>query len=453
MRGTELLVRATMRRRWRTLLVLAIITALGCGFALTALTGASRTYTSWSRLIEATRGPQVLVNVPASKVDQLRARIEAQPDVAATGGFSYLPVSIKGMPQAEQQGMFVGVGPGFGTTVLRPLIVEGRRADPARVDEITVNAPYAKLAGVNVGDRVTLAGYGALRLSQEATVVGIHQSPLDVGPNGGAPLALGTPAFWARWLPNMQKVPGFEEVRPAIAVRFRPGVSPSAGLRDLTRVLPKETGAGFVSQQGISSDVEKGLNAGTTAYVILAFASAIATLLLLAFLVGRAMRVRSGDAPLLAALGATKGSRALAMWVPFAIAVGAGVIVSPFLATIASPIVRTGFAKIADPETGIWVDAPQLILGAIVLLIALLAAAAFSAWSVASLRRDSGREPRRASPLQRFDRVSSTAEIGAWAAFGGSSATTRRLARSALIAFSAALCCLVAALVWIASVT
>jgi hypothetical protein len=358
-----------------------------------------------------------------------------------------MPASVEGMPGADQQGLFAGLGPGFGTTVWRPLVERGRLADPARADEITVNQEYANLARVHVGDTVRLTGSAGI--DQRATVVGIHRSPLDIGPNGGAPSAFATPAFVDRWWSTLAALPGFDELRLAVAIRFRRGADVDAALHRLAESLPPEVG--LVGPEGLEGDVRDGLRAATTAYLVLALTAGVGSVLVLSLLLARSMRARRDESALLAALGATRRDRAVATWIPHAAAVTVGIVAAPVLATLASPLVRTGFAALADPVGGIWVEVPVLLAATATLAIALLTAAAASAWRASALSDGRAIEPARVSRLDWVEHASPAAAIGARAALGGIGAGTRRLARHSFPAIVVPMACLMAALVWISS--
>ena len=72
---------------------------------------------------------------------------------------------------------------------------------------------------------------------------------------------------------------------------------------------------------------------------------------------------------------------------PRSFAVAAGVVVAPFLAIVASPLVRTGFARAADPDRGIWVDGRVLALASFGLVLLFSLFVLTSGWRAArSLR-------------------------------------------------------------------
>ena len=165
--------------------------------------------------------------------------VGARPDVSGVGAFSWMPSTPREAngPGSEQIGIYAALGPGFGDTVFRPMIERGRHADSTRADEITINGALADLTGLDVGDETVLVGLGP-DADQPATVVGIHRSALDVGPNGGAPGALGTPAFMARWWPYIQQFDEAEFLRPSIAVRIAPGAEVEDVMAEVAEMLP-----------------------------------------------------------------------------------------------------------------------------------------------------------------------------------------------------------------------
>jgi hypothetical protein len=439
--AVRLLVRVAIRNQWRKLALLAIVTAVSCGFVLTAVTGARRSDTAWSRLLDHTKADVALVNVDVEQTDAVRASLLRRDDVAAAGAFNWMPAAPPGV--GDEVGLFAGVGPGFGTTVYEPLITRGRLPHPSRADEVTINAELAKLAHLKVGDRTHFVGPG---IDQPATIVGIHRSSLDIGSNGGAPSAQGTPAFMVRWLAGVRELFG-PGLRPAIAVRFRSGVDVDAALRSITHQHPD---ASVVPPAVLNSDAEKGFGAATMAYLVLAGACAIATLVLLTLLGSRLLRASGADPAILSALGTTRRDRTVAAWAPIAAALIAGLVLAQLLSVVASPLVRTGIVKLADPVAGVWTDVLVLVAAAGALAVALLAAALLAAMNATSTRqaRDIALRP---ATVARFARSSPAALVGLCGAVGGMSATARRVTRSSLIGVMLAGTFGVGALVWHAS--
>ena len=449
MTGALVVCRAAARRGRGGLLGLAAITALALGFALTAANGARRTETAWPRLLDDNRAGEFMLSVPSDEAERAVKLLAARSDVSAVGAFSWMPSTPReaGGPGSEQIGIYASLGPGFGDTVFRPTIERGRRADITRADEITINAALADLTGLDVGDATVLVGLGP-DADQPATVVGIHRSALDVGPNGGAPGALGTPAFMARWWPYIQQFDEAEFLRPSVAVRIAPGAEVEDVMAEVAEVLP---GAALITPEELNADVEQAYSTQATAYLVLAVASAVGGTILVILLASRLVRVRRDMPEVLAAIGMTRSERWLAAGLPAALAVAAGTLVAPLVAILASPLVRTGFTAAADPIEGIWVDGARLTTATMGFLVILAAGVAVVSWSASSFRGRGGPPPLRPAVLARVAGPSAAASVGLATATGGMTLSARRLARSTLVAVTVGTAAVVAAGAWATS--
>ena len=146
-------LRLDLRRRWRSLVVLALLVALSAGVVLTAVAGARRGDTAfdrlWARTLPAT--VTVLPNQPGFDW----SKVAALPGVTAVGLFAvYYGASVEGM-----DGVDVGFPPanaGVGQTVERPVVLAGRMYNPSRVDEIVVSPHFMTAHHLRLGDTLTL---------------------------------------------------------------------------------------------------------------------------------------------------------------------------------------------------------------------------------------------------------------------------------------------------------
>ena len=146
-------LRLDLRRRWRSLVVLALLVALSAGVVLTAVAGARRGDTAfdrlWARTLPAT--VTVLPNQPGFDW----SKVAALPGVTAVGLFAvYYGGAVEGM-----DGVDVGFPPangGVGQTVERPVVLAGRMYNPARVDEIVASPHFMTAHHLRVGDTLTL---------------------------------------------------------------------------------------------------------------------------------------------------------------------------------------------------------------------------------------------------------------------------------------------------------
>ena len=146
-------LRLDARRRWRSLIVLSLLVAVATATVLTAVAGARRGQTAfdrlWARTLPAT--VTVLPNEPGFDWNKVRAL----PGVTALGLFAvYYGVAVEGLPGAN-----IGFPPANaapGQTVERPAVLQGRRYNPARADEVDVSPHFVAVYGKGVGDTLTL---------------------------------------------------------------------------------------------------------------------------------------------------------------------------------------------------------------------------------------------------------------------------------------------------------
>ena len=146
-------LRLDSRRRWRSLLVLALLVALATATVLAAAAGARRGQSAfgrlWARTLPAT--VTVLPNQPGFDW----AKVRALPEVSAltmfpvTCGFAVegAPGASAGIPPADSE---------FTRTIERPVVLEGRLFDPGRADEVLVTPKFVASYGKSVGDMLTL---------------------------------------------------------------------------------------------------------------------------------------------------------------------------------------------------------------------------------------------------------------------------------------------------------
>jgi len=208
-------LRLEARRRWGSLLVLALLVALAAGTVLTAIAGARRGQTAydrlWARTLPATVG--VLANQP----DFDWSKVEALPEVSATGlfavytGAAVYPASQAGSGAAGLE--FPPANASLTNTVERPVLLQGRRANPARADEVMATPHYMSANHLRVGDELTVhlsspaqaaAGFDASTgrpLGPRLTVhiVGVVRSPFFMDQPGDGGGVVSTYGFFKRY--------------------------------------------------------------------------------------------------------------------------------------------------------------------------------------------------------------------------------------------------------------
>jgi hypothetical protein len=114
MGALRLTLRAELRRRWRPMLMLALLLGITGGVVLTAAAGAERTDTAYPRLLRWANAAQVNVIVKNAPVPAFFAALRRLPEVTAVsaeGLFNFTLPARHGPPSAELSVMAAGWPP------------------------------------------------------------------------------------------------------------------------------------------------------------------------------------------------------------------------------------------------------------------------------------------------------------------------------------------------------
>ena len=147
-------LRLDARRRWRSLFVLGLLIALATMTVLTAVAGARRGQTAFSRLWARTLPTTVTVLPNQPGFDW--TRIRALPEVTALTTFAVAGFALDGYPLASQNLSFPPGDSQIMRTIERPVIFQGRLFDPRRAGEVVVTPRFLAGYGKSVGDTLTL---------------------------------------------------------------------------------------------------------------------------------------------------------------------------------------------------------------------------------------------------------------------------------------------------------
>ena len=180
--------RLDLRRRARSLALLAVLVALATATVATAVSGARRGSSVVDRLLERTKPATIAVLPNEPGFDW--AEVAGLPGVEALARFPLSSYEVDGLPAEATD--FVYQDREIMDAIERPVVLEGRLADPARDDEAVITANFEGRYGKGVGDTVTIRlltpeqiDEGALGVSiPEATgprietrIVGVVRSP------------------------------------------------------------------------------------------------------------------------------------------------------------------------------------------------------------------------------------------------------------------------------------
>jgi hypothetical protein len=385
-------LRLDLRRRWRSLVVLALLVALSAGTVLTAVAGAWRGDTAfdrlWARTLPAT--VTVLPNQPGFDW----AKVRALPEVTALGLFIVnYGIAVDGLRGAST--FFPPGNAALWRTVERPVVLAGRMPAGGRADEVTVSPHFQAAYGKGVGDTLTLrlpspaqsdAGFDASEGTPGGPrvlvrIVGVTRAPFEMdnpGDTGGMFLPF---ALVARYHANFTGDARNSAAYTNALIRLAGGAAAIPAFRaDLARV----TGRSDIDVWDNNAQTGAAVRqvTGYEAACLLAFgvAALLAALVLVGQAVSRHASAAVGELRLLRAVGITRPQAAACTALAPGLAAGVGAAVGVAAAVVASRWMPIGAASLAEPNPG--VDADWLVLGAgwaaAVLLV--LAGTALIAW-------------------------------------------------------------------------
>jgi ABC-type lipoprotein release transport system permease subunit len=400
-------LRLEVRRRWRTLAVLALLVAVATATVLAAVAGARRGQTAgirlWARTLPATA--TVLPNQPGFDW----AKVRALPEVTVLTVF---PVSggivVGGHPDANVG--FLAADRQFTRTIERPVVLQGRLFNLGRVDEVVVSPHFLASYGYSVGDALTLrlptprqvdghepSTNGPPRGPEiRVRIVGVVRSPWlsdNIGDKGSV---LPSPAVFAAYRANFMGTTG--QTYSNAMVRLKGGSAAIPAFRaDLARVSGRSDIDVWNNLAKFGDPARK--LTGYEAACLLAFG--LAALVAAVFLVGQSVaRYTSSTVPdlqVLQAVGMTpRQAIASAAMAPF-LAGAAGATAGVAGAVVASRWMPIGAASLLEPHPGLDVD--WLVLGAGWAAAPLLVLAASATAAAAALAAGRRQVPQRRSAV------------------------------------------------------
>lgn len=147
-------LRLELRRRWRSLAVLAMLIAVSAGVVMTSLAASRRGASSLTRLESRTLPATVLVLANLPGFDW--SKVQALPEVAALSKFVVdYSLSIDGVDRDTNLG-FPPADDAMLRTIEKPVVYAGRNLNPARADEAVVTREYVSSYHKGVGDTFVL---------------------------------------------------------------------------------------------------------------------------------------------------------------------------------------------------------------------------------------------------------------------------------------------------------
>jgi hypothetical protein len=402
--------RLDFRRRWRSLLVMALLVALAAGTVMTTLAGAKRGASAGDRLLAQTLPPDVIV--PANRPGLDWDAVRGLPEVEALTTLLFSGYEIEGVPPelASEQAAPPADAEAM-RTIERPVVLEGRRSDPARSDEVVVTPAFIENSGKEVGDRLTIHLYSPEQIDRyllenvepqepegprvEMTIVGVvrsfwysdatHEGPGSVFPSAG---------FFTAYEDNLlgaQRSAFFNAL-----VRLHGG---EAAIPAFTRGLVALTGQPDIDVWNVWEDIRHHQEVDrfeANSLLVFALAAAVAAIFLVGTAIARYASATVTELRLLRAVGLTPAQALSAAVIGPGVAGGLGALLGVAGAIVASRWFPIGGASLIEPAPGIDVDA--LVLGAgLAAVPVLVIAGAYTAAVFAERAAGSPTTPRRSA--------------------------------------------------------
>jgi ABC-type lipoprotein release transport system permease subunit len=462
MAAVWMLARAELRHRWRSTVVLTLLVGFVGAVVLALLAGARRTDTSLERFEQQSRAATVEIDIGEATPSQVE-RFRRVPGVAAAAQLRQLT-----MVSGSQRFIAVAgqVDDRFGKEVDRARVIEGRLADQSRPDEVTIGESLASELHLRVGDRLHFQSYSpadveASRVSNTAPaeprgpnvalrVVGIVRRPLDLGGRGTAGgVVVLTKAFTDKYRDQIGSFAG-----SILRVRTEGG---AADVRRVTSAAKRMFGSADVfSFQSLGIEGQGAQNAidvTTVGLYIAAGVAALTGIVGVGIALSREIALVDGDQLTLSALGVRPRSRiaaAAAVGIPVAVV---GALLAVVGAILASPLFPIGVAADAEPDPGIHVDAFAVLVGAAVVLLAVLVISAIAAARTARIARVEHQATRPGFATRAVSEVGAPPPVAAGMRFALDQGRTRPAlpVRSSLVGATFGILVVVAVLVFSAS--
>ena len=392
--------RTEWRGRWRALLGLALLMAFACASVSATVAGARRGASAYDRLLAVTEPGTVLVLLNQGAFDWEAVR--SMPDVASVSAFAVTGYGVDGLGDHPENGStalggFPFVDDQILDTLERPVVLEGRLADPARDDEVMVSPKFASHFGKRVGDRLTLHLYSAEQLDTydegdpagpeiEATIVGVIRSGWfsDTADNstGSVQPSLG---LYRDHPDNIVGTAGVVNINAL--VRLRDG---AAGLDRFERDFSQRFGienAEFESGVDSAQHIHDVTTFEARAMMVLALTALVASAILLGIAISRYCSGSFADLDVMRSFGAGPAQlRAAIALAPTSAAAG-GAALAVAASYWASGWFPVGSAALYEPAPGRSFDA-LVLLPLLLIVPALVAVAAILSLRTARRRED-----------------------------------------------------------------
>lgn len=398
--------------------VVLVIGLIG-GLSMASIAAGRRTQSSYPTFMTSTNPSDLTFSAGSPNggpldLHGLAAKIAAVPDVKHVADLlspDVYPLSSTGAPRlsALQNVAVVGSLDGMFASQDRVTAIEGRLANPHRVDEVVLDTHAARRLGVRVGDLIPLgfftpkqteeSGFGGPsvkpRFRVDAKVAGIVEINDEVVQDDidrAYGFMILTPAFLHKAIATTPStatpgVYGLQLYHPEVA----------AVEKDLINILPRGATYEFHVTAGLVAEVELSIKPESVALGAFGALAALICLVLAAQAISRQLRREQEDRRILRSLGASPFEVAGEGLLGAFGAIVLGALLALVVAIALSPLAPLGPVRRVYPQSGVAFDWTVLVTGVLVLVVVLGAVALIISYRSAPHRNVRTRPARRSS--------------------------------------------------------
>ena len=357
--------RATLARRWKGCVALALIIGLIGGTAMASIQFARRTQSAYPAYLKETNASDLTMSTygigdssatlysPAT--ERKIAQLPAVAHVESWVGVFAVPLEPNGAPELSitNDVNFAGSKTGLYFNEDRVHALQGRVADPRRANEFVTTPLGAKLLGIRLGQVIPvglytarqsgLPGFGTARVPPakrfEMRLVGIVEFNNEVTEDDTDQLPTNvvyTPAF-------TRQVADEDTNGTWYAIQLRSHAGSLATVEDkLRRVLPADAAANFSITAQTEAKTERAVKPESIALGVFGLIAALACVVTALLVVGRETQASEQDRRILRALGASPFVTLVDALLGVVLAIVVGAFLACALAVAASPIAPLG---------------------------------------------------------------------------------------------------------------
>jgi ABC-type antimicrobial peptide transport system permease subunit len=379
--------RSDVRRRWISLVLLGVLAGLSGGIAVAVLDGANRSSTALDRLRDdALASDAIVFATEAGLTDPDWTPLLQSPAVERIGIWSLTWGSIDGGPLGGP--LFAPVDDVWTTSMDRPIVVSGRRADPNAADEVMIDETAERLGYFHLGQSFDFRAMGDIGdfATGQATgstttlhVVGVVKYPPQFLFATDGTMIM-SPAFVRE---NAGKASVFENAFVDLA--------DTPGAIDELRRAANEVGPGVpvLDENAVVRRVETTTGVEQTVLLMLAAVVTFAGTILVGQAVLRSAVGIGTDATALSSIGLTRREVIATAMLPHLVTSLIAVVTTVGVGVGATRWMPVGLARQIDPHPGVHAN-PLLVLIGAVAVVAVVVATAWAA-AVSATRHDTGR--------------------------------------------------------------